>query len=273
MHARSCHQHSLPGEVVEVGGRVPLVHGHPGGRQVQDPGCVVHLHEGVRVGVEEVGRCKGLPPHADVADCTPHERHGVDLRALVERDLVQEGVGCNVVGLPHVRGHGAEGRELHDLLQLRAGEDEALRLGRLLARRKSRDTLAAGRGRGGPDAGAVLLRPLLREGRLRVPGRLGLQGRTGGGVRGEERLGVPGRGQAHDLGVRPEFRGQVPQRAADAGGQLQGEPPVLPELLRSVPHGLRVPPGALHDKGPVVPERRGRALQRRGPAHLGCLKQ
>mmetsp|Transcript_12795 Transcript_12795/g.30031 ORF Transcript_12795/g.30031 Transcript_12795/m.30031 type:complete len:248 (+) Transcript_12795:270-1013(+) len=98
--------------------------------QAQGLPAVVDAHQ-VLCG-KSVHRRKVLPAHADVAHSTPHQRDCIQCLPLVGRELVEEVVGGDVVGLTHVPlQHGADRREPDSLVDLEAMlSDEPLFAGR-----------------------------------------------------------------------------------------------------------------------------------------------
>mmetsp|Transcript_144233 Transcript_144233/g.401937 ORF Transcript_144233/g.401937 Transcript_144233/m.401937 type:complete len:253 (-) Transcript_144233:1636-2394(-) len=84
LHASRRFQHRLLRPLVEEGGSIPLGRVHATGRHPQNFGRVHHTHEGLRVGVQHVLRCEGLPPHPDVPNGSPHERDRIYFWTLEE---------------------------------------------------------------------------------------------------------------------------------------------------------------------------------------------
>mmetsp|Transcript_52487 Transcript_52487/g.162966 ORF Transcript_52487/g.162966 Transcript_52487/m.162966 type:complete len:396 (+) Transcript_52487:36-1223(+) len=192
--ARRRRQHL--GDDVECGGG-PLGRVHAAGDQVQHLAAVLHVHEDLGGGVQEVLRRERLPSHTDGAHRAPHQRHRVDLGALVVGELVQGHVRGDVVALAHVGHQRAQRGELDALLRLDADVLHALL--RSLRRHREADHL-------GPDEGICFDGAALGLRDLGVPRRRCSEVSAGRGVRVGERLCVLLQGGRHQASVSLELR-------------------------------------------------------------------
>mmetsp|Transcript_42756 Transcript_42756/g.133455 ORF Transcript_42756/g.133455 Transcript_42756/m.133455 type:complete len:441 (+) Transcript_42756:618-1940(+) len=253
-HTSCRRQKAIAAGLVEEARVEPLRRVHLGGGYGQDLCRVVDQHQRVRVGVQHVLGGEGLPAHANVAHGTPHEGHGVSLWPLVERHFVQEAVGGDVVGLAHVRSHGTEGRELHDLLGLDVLEDDAV-LFRLLLRPRLPRPLHQPHGRLlGANASQVLPSLQLLEHWLSVVGHVDIQFGAGGRVGEGRRPGVAVDCGLHNRAVSLVLHGDVLKDEAVACDHLEHESVVVPERVGHILEGLWARAGGVEHEGLVCLE-------------------
>mmetsp|Transcript_9629 Transcript_9629/g.30057 ORF Transcript_9629/g.30057 Transcript_9629/m.30057 type:complete len:358 (-) Transcript_9629:1105-2178(-) len=237
-HTSCRRQKAIAAGLVEEARVEPLRRVHLGEHLVQDLGGVKDTHEVLRRVLQHVGRRKRLDPHADGAHGAPHEREGVQRGPLIEWKLVQEGVGRDVVELPHVRGHRVHGGKLRDLLQVLV-HDEAI-------------PLASGSDKAGchplpqrhellgPLSELEILIDLVLVLLRRVVVQAQAQVHTPRGVREDGSLVVLGHGGGHDVHVGLELLRHVLQDHAVGLDRLQDDSLVPPEILGGKAEGLRV---------------------------------
>mmetsp|Transcript_66146 Transcript_66146/g.176184 ORF Transcript_66146/g.176184 Transcript_66146/m.176184 type:complete len:587 (+) Transcript_66146:244-2004(+) len=253
VHARRRHEHGLPRPLVEEGAGVPLGRVHACGGHRQDLRGVGDVHQGLGVGVQHVLRGEGLPAHADVAHSSPHEGHSVGLWALEERHLVKVAIGRHVVGLAHVRGHGTQGRELHDLLGLHVLENDAVLLCLLLVHglapplEQGLRVLAA-------DAGLVLHLLQLEQLGLAIMRHIEVELGARGCVRVVGRAGVAVHSRLDDLPVEGVLGGDVLEDEAVGAHGQHHEEVVVAEVVGGVLEGLRALARSLQHEGLVALE-------------------